>query len=66
LKTNLWLPKGIGAGEGLGLWDWHMPTEVYGMTSQQGPAIQHRELYPIFCDNLMGKEYEKERMSIYV
>ena len=22
------------------------------MTGQQGPAVQHRELYPIFCDNL--------------
>ena len=35
---NLWLPKETGAGEGecgrdgLGVWDWHMHTLVYGMT----------------------------------
>ena len=40
-KTNSWLPKGTGGGgrDGLGVWDWHMHTEVYGMTGQQGPAI---------------------------
>ena len=33
LKTNLWLPKGTGGEEdGLGVWDWHMHTVVYGMT----------------------------------
>ena len=32
---NLWLPKGTGGdGEGLGVWDWHMHTEVYGMIGQ--------------------------------
>ena len=41
LKINLWLPKGTGGGgeEVLGVWDWHMHTEVYGMISQQGPAM---------------------------
>ena len=42
---NLWLPKGTGYGEdGLGVWDCHMYTEVYGMTSQMGPAVQQRTL----------------------
>ena len=35
---NLWLPKGTGR-DGLGIWDWYMHTEVYGMTGQQGPAV---------------------------
>ena len=54
---NLWLPKGTGGGgEGrLGAWDWHIHTVVYGMTGPQGLVIQHRELYPVFCDNLSGK-----------
>ena len=42
----------------LQLWDWHMHTEVHGMTGQQGLAVQHREFYPIFCENLCGKESE--------
>ena len=45
---------GWGGGDGLGIWDWHLHTVVYGMTGQQGPAVQHREHYPIFCDNLCG------------
>ena len=42
LKTNLWSPKEAGGGgerDGLGIWDWHMRTEVYGMIHQQGPAV---------------------------
>ena len=41
LKKNLWLPKGTsGRGwDGLGLWDWHMYTEVHGMTDQWGPVV---------------------------
>ena len=44
-----------GGMDGLGAWDWHMHTEVYGMIGRWGPAIQHKELYPIFHDNLCGK-----------
>ena len=39
---NLWLPKGIGRVRGrdrLGVLDWHMHTEVYGMTDEWGPAV---------------------------
>ena len=42
-------------GDGLGIWDRHVYTEVYGMTGQWGPAAWHRELYPVFCDHLCGK-----------
>ena len=41
LKTNLWLPKGTGEDgrDGLGVWDWHMHNEVYGMIGQYGHAV---------------------------
>ena len=37
---KLWLSKETGGGgrDGLGIWDWHMYTEVYGMIGQRGPA----------------------------
>ena len=41
LKANLWLPKGTDGGGrcGLGVGDWHMHPEVYGMIGQWGPAV---------------------------
>ena len=39
---------------------------VYGIVDQQGPAVVHRELYPIFYDNLYGKNLKKEWMCAYV
>ena len=51
--------KGVGRGR-LGVWGWHIYTEGYGMTGQRGLAVKHRELYPIFYDNLCRKESEKE------
>ena len=54
--------KGDRFGAGVEGWGWTgvlglalMHTEVYGTIGQWGPAIQHREFYPIFCDNLYGK-----------
>ena len=54
-------------GGGLGVWDQHMYTEAYGMTGQRGPAVQHRKLNPIFCDNLYGKRNLKKNgcVSMY-
>ena len=43
--------------EGLGVWDWYMHTIIYGIDGPPGPAVLHRELYPILCDNLHGKRY---------
>ena len=31
-----------GRRDGLGVWDWHVHAEVYGMISQQGPAVADR------------------------
>ena len=65
LKTNSWLPKGTGGGGGrdglIGIC-----TLWYGMIARQGPTTQHRELYPIFYDNLYRKESEKEWMCVYI
>ena len=34
-KGNRWR----GGRDGLGLWDWHMPTEVSGTMGQRGSAV---------------------------
>ena len=51
---NVSFPKRTGAGgrDGLGVWDWHRHTEVYGV---MGSAIWHREFCPVVCDNLCEK-----------
>ena len=54
METNLWLPKGKG-GQGrekLGVWDSQIQTTIYKIGKQQGPTVQHRELYSISCNNL--------------
>lgn len=48
----------VGGGGGrdrLGVWDWHVHMEVYGTIGQWGPAEQHRQCYPGFCNNLCEK-----------
>ena len=55
LKINLWLPKEKGGGRNRwGVWEWQRHIFVYGMGGQWGPAVQHREFYSMFCDNLYG------------
>ena len=54
-----------GGKDGVGVWHWHAHTEVYGMIGQWGPAVQHRELYPVFSDNLRGKRIYK-RMDMCI
>ena len=34
---------------GLGVWDQQMETGIYRMDKQQGPTVQHRELYSVSC-----------------
>ena len=34
----------------LGVWDQQIQTIIYGMNKQQGPTVQHEELYSISCD----------------
>ena len=43
--------EGVGGGDGLGVWDQQTQTVIYKMDKQQGtPAVQHRQLYSVFCD----------------
>ena len=46
-RTDLWLPGGRGGEVELGVWDQQMQTNTYRMHKQQGPTVQHRELYLI-------------------
>ena len=45
----------MGGGDKLGVWDQQIHTTIYKIDKQEGPTVQHRELYSIFCDNLEGK-----------
>ena len=45
--------------DGLGVWGQRMQTIIYRMDKQQGPTVQHRELYSISCDKPYGKEHKK-------
>ena len=38
-KTNLWLPKGKGRRDKLGVWGQHIHTTVYKIDNQQGPTV---------------------------
>ena len=40
---------------GVGVWDQQMQTIIYRMDKQQGPAVEHRELYSISCDKPQWK-----------
>ena len=46
-RTDLWLPR---ERDKLGVWDQQMQTVIYRMDKQQGPTVQHRELYSISYD----------------
>ena len=41
--------------DGLGVWDQQMQTIIYRMDKQQGPTVQHRELYSVSCDKPQWK-----------
>ena len=49
-KTNLWLPKGKGGGDKLGVWNQEIQATIYKIDKQQGFTVEHRELYAISCD----------------
>ena len=46
-------------------WGFAYHAVAYGMIGQRGPAAQHRELYPVFGDNLYGKGFG-ERMNMCI
>ena len=66
---NLWLPKETGGGggrDGLGVWDWHVYTEVYGTISQKGPAIDTENSTQYSMIIYMGKESERMNMCVHM
>ena len=44
--------KGEKGGDKLGIWDQQIHTTIYKIDKQQGPTVQHNELYSISCNNL--------------
>ena len=57
LKKKLMVTKGerCGGREKLEVWDSHTHTTIYKIGNQQGPTVEHRELYSIYCNDLFGK-----------
>ena len=57
----------------LGAWDLHICItiykvyilHIYKVNNQQGPTVQHRELYSVFNNNLCGKKKLKEWIYVY-
>ena len=51
-RTDLQLPRREGqlGRAGLGVWDQQMQTIIYRMDKQQGPIVQHWELYLKHCN----------------
>ena len=39
----------------LGAWDGHVHTAIFKTDNQQGPIVQHRDLYSVLCDSLDGR-----------
>ena len=56
-RTSWWLPRGWRR-DGLGGWDQQMQTIIYRINKQEGPTVQHRELYSIikYNRNQYGKK----------
>ena len=60
----------LGDGrDGLGVWNWDMYTDVYGMTVQWGPAdllysTENSTQYAVII--YVGKESERQWMCVYV
>ena len=42
--------RGNGRRDKLRVGDWQTPTTIYKIEKQQGPTVQHRELYSISCN----------------
>ena len=39
-----------------GVWDGYVHTAIFKMDNQQGPTVQHMELYSVLCASLDGRE----------
>ena len=66
-KTNLWLSGEIG---GIGV-NWDIGIAIYILfyikqIINQGPTVQHRELYSVLCNDLYGKRISKKSGYMYI
>ena len=57
--------KEEGGRNKLGVRDQHVHSTKYKIDNQQGPTVQHRELYSILCDNLYEKRICKRINTVY-
>ena len=57
--------KGEGGRDKRGVGDQHIHSSIYKIDNQQGPTVQHRGLYSIFCDNLHEKRIHKRINTVY-
>ena len=53
-------------GNRLGVWDWHVHTAIFKTDNQQGPAVEHRELCSILCNNHIREKNLKKNRYIYI
>ena len=67
IENRLVVAKGEGewGRDGLGVWDQQMQTIIHRMDKQQGPTVEHRELYSVPCDKPSWKRIWK-RTCIYI
>ena len=53
LRTHIGLQRGKGGGgDKLGVWDQQIHTTVYKIDKEQGPTVEHRQLYSVSCNGL--------------
>ena len=45
----------MGERNSQGVWGGQVHTAVFKMGNQQGPIVQHRDLYSVLCDSLDGR-----------
>ena len=48
------------------IWDGHEHTAIFKMDNQQGPTVQHRELYSVLSDILYGRGVWGENGYMYM
>ena len=57
---------GLGGRDKLGIWNEQIHITIFKTDKQQGPTVQHRELYSIHCNNLYKIITEKSvKKSVY-
>ena len=65
IENKLRVTKGDSGRDKLGVWYQQIQTTIYKIDKQQGPTVQHRELYSIPCNKPYGKE-DEDYIYIYI